>query len=98
MKSIKRQYFFVGISIVIALVWIFIPETNNESEQGCYDSLMGSGMSYQLFNNIQFYYFIGGNFILLILKKKLNVIRFILIEFFLLIPVVIKLYIYHCSH
>jgi hypothetical protein len=97
MSITKQQYIFIVISCVVALVWIFLPEVNS-SNTDCYDKLLGNVLNYQVFNKVQFYYFLVGNFILLLLKRKLNVMRFILIELLLIIPVLIKLYVYTCSH
>jgi hypothetical protein len=58
MKSIKTsQYLFVGVATVIAIVWMILPDVVSEKEQGCYQRLMGSWMSYRTFNRVQFYYF-----------------------------------------
>ena len=97
MSITKQQYVFIILSCVVALIWIFLPEVNS-SNVNCYDKLLGNVFSYQVFNKVQFYYFLIGNFILLLLKRRLNVVRFILIELLLVIPVLIKLYIYICSH
>jgi hypothetical protein len=97
MSITKQQFVFIAISCIVALVWIFLPEVNS-SNAACYDKLLGNVLSYQVFNKIQFYYFLIGNFILLLLKERLNIIRFVVIELLLIIPVLIKLYIYNCSH
>lgn len=96
MNITKKQYIFIFISCVVALIWIFLPEVSS-SNASCYKKLIGNVLTYQVFNKVQFYYFLVGNFILLLLKKRLNVMRFILIEFLLIIPVLIKLYVYICS-
>jgi hypothetical protein len=97
LRITKQQYVFIIISCVVALAWIFLPEVNS-SNVGCYDKLLGNVLDYQIFNKVQFYYFLTGNFILLFLKRRLNVIRFVLIELLLIIPVLIELYVYICSY
>lgn len=96
MKITKQQYLFIAISCIIALVWIFLPEVGYTNET-CYKKVFGNLMSYKTFNKVQFYYFLIGNFFLLLLKKRLNVLQFIFIELLLIVPVLIKLYIYLCS-
>lgn len=97
MKIIKRHHYFITISVIVAIVWVFIPETGSNDEERCYHKLMGERLDFHLFNKILFYYFIFGNFILVSLRKVLSILVFVLLEILLLIPVVIKLYIFQCS-
>ncbi len=97
MSITKQQYGFIIISCVVALAWLLLPEVNS-SNVDCYERLLGNVLNYQVFNKVQFYYFLIGNFILLLLKRRLNIMLFILIELLLIIPVLIKLFVYSCSH
>src|ERR1700743_2044972 len=93
LKPIKGYHIYVTISIIVAIVWICLPDVNSKPEQACYERLMGHRMNFQTFNKVQFYYFLVGNFILLLFRRKLNFAWFFLMESLILIPVLIKLYI-----
>lgn len=97
MSITKENYLFITIACVVALIWILLPEINS-ANSSCYNRLTGNLLSYRLFNKIQFYYFLLGNFILLMLRKRLSVAQFLLIELLLIIPVLIKQIVYICSY
>jgi len=98
MKYTKKQYFFLSVCILVALVWASIPETTSEAEKMCFEKIMKNIIGYRTFNKVQFYLFLIGNFLLILLRRQMTIILFLLIESLLLIIVIIKLFVYHCSN
>ena len=98
MNVTKKQWLFIIIYVIISLVWMFIPEVNSQSEATCYEQFLGTWMSYKLFNKLQTYYFLAGTFIFAGSFRHWNYTGVIVLALLLLIPVLIKLYIYACAH
>jgi len=97
MRSIDKRYVFIAIQVILGIIWILLPEINNPAYQNCYEQLVGRNLSYQTFNKYQFYFFTAGNFLFFALLRGMNYKTFIFLELLLLIPVVIKFYVYICS-
>lgn len=97
MNVTKKQWLFIIVDFIIALIWIITPEVNNQSAN-CYERFLGTWMSYQLFNKLQTYYFLAGTFIFAASFRHWSYKGFIILQLLLLIPVLIKLYIYSCAH
>jgi len=98
MNVIKKQWLFIILYCIISLIWIFIPEINNQSEETCYERFLGTWMSYQLFNKVQTYFFLTVTFIFAAGFRHWNYKTFFILALLLVIPVLIKLYIYSCVH
>lgn len=97
MRAIRKQHLFIAISIIIALIWVFMQTHDSEEAHGCYLRIMGNWMSFQQFNKAEGYYFLAGNFILILLRNNLTILRFILLQLLIMIPLIIKIYICICS-
>lgn len=98
MSIIKKQYVFIIFHSIISIIWIIIPESNMQSEVGCFEKFFGNNISYFWFNKFQFYFYLIGTFFLVITYKKINYIAFICLESILVTSVIIKVYIYNCGN
>jgi hypothetical protein len=96
MSIIKSRYIFAAINVVVVIVWVFTPEVNTQSVP-CYENIFGTLMSYESFNKYQKYYFLIGTFIFTAALKGMSLKGFIVAQLLLMIPVLLKLYIYFCS-
>ena len=95
MKFTKQNWYII-ISSLMGSVWVVLPEINCKNVT-CYDYLPRRIMDCNVFNKVQYYYFLMGTFVVLILKKRLAFWQYLILELFVIIPVLIKLYVYLCA-